>query len=127
MNEVMSTYLAEIGSAWNLSTPGLKFQNGRVERMVQTLVGSVRAMLRTAALPKSYWKHALDEKVYVLNRTPKKFGKVWCTPFQKAFDKIPDIADLVIFGSRGFGKKYLPERKKLEPTGIGVISQPSLR
>ncbi|GJZ35217.1 gag-pol polyprotein [Tanacetum coccineum] len=45
-------------------------QNGVAERMNRTLLESVRTMLATASLGKSFWAEAVNTACYVINRSP---------------------------------------------------------
>ncbi|KAH9734074.1 Integrase catalytic domain-containing protein [Citrus sinensis] len=45
-------------------------QNGVAERMNRTLIERIRAMLRTAGLPNSFWAEAAKTACYIVNRSP---------------------------------------------------------
>ncbi|KAH9659037.1 Integrase catalytic domain-containing protein [Citrus sinensis] len=45
-------------------------QNGVAERMNRTLTERIRAMLRTAGLPNSFWAEAAKTACYIVNRSP---------------------------------------------------------
>ncbi|KAH9670456.1 hypothetical protein KPL70_016992 [Citrus sinensis] len=45
-------------------------QNGVTERMNRTLTERIRAMLRTAGLPNSFWAEAAKTACYIVNRSP---------------------------------------------------------
>ncbi len=58
------------------TTTGAHNQNGRVERMHQTLMNNVRTKLAESRLPQVYWADALMHSAYTRNRIPDKDGRV---------------------------------------------------
>ena len=58
------------------SAPYTPQQNGLTERMNQTLIGGVHAMLQHSRLSKGFWAEALTVTTHVFNRVPRK-GLSW--------------------------------------------------
>ena len=52
---------------------GTPQQNGVAERRNRTLLDMVRSMLSYSTLPISFWGHALNTAMYLLNLVPSKF------------------------------------------------------
>jgi len=91
--------------------------NGVAERMNQTLLDKVRAMLIDADLPETYWYDALCYAVYIHNVTPTHALENK-TPEEAWSGNKPDISDLHVFRARAF--IHIPEsqRKKLESRSL---------
>ena len=70
---VFKDYLTENGIVSQLIAPGTLQQNIVAERRNRTLLYMVRSMLSYSTLPISFWGHALNTAMYLLNIVPLKF------------------------------------------------------
>ena len=57
-------------------------QNGKVERLSQTLFNTVRSMLNTCKLNDSFWSYALRYAVYIYNRLPNNSNPDSLSPWE---------------------------------------------
>jgi hypothetical protein len=89
-------------------------QNARVERKHQHILNVGRALLYQSKLPKCYWSYAMLHATFIINcvTTPVLHN---ISPYQKLFDKIPDLASFKVFGSLCFASTLSAHRTKLEP------------
>ncbi|KAH9754149.1 Integrase catalytic domain-containing protein [Citrus sinensis] len=89
-------------------------QNGVAERMNRTLTERIRAMLRTAGLPNSFWEEAAKTACYIVNRSPstaiglKTAMEMWTR-------KLADYSYLHAFGCPVYIMYNAQERTKLDP------------
>ncbi|KAH9682249.1 hypothetical protein KPL71_027276 [Citrus sinensis] len=88
-------------------------QNGVAERMNKTLTERIRAMLRTANLPNSFWAEAAKTACYIVNRSPstaiglKTAMEMWTR-------KPADYSYLHVFGCPVYVMYNAQERTKLD-------------
>ena len=77
--------------------------NGIVERCIQTLFNSVRALLAEGVVANAYWPVALKHAVYLHNRLPTSAlgGK---SPFEYLTLKVPTFDHLHVFGASVYVK-----------------------
>lgn len=95
-------------------------QNGKSERRNRTLMERVRSILAEAGLGEELWAEALMTVIYTRNRAPTSDGKA--TPFERFYDKTPDVACLLVWGSVAYALKPKGQQSKLEPTTmIGLV------
>ena len=73
------TMMKEKGITVLQSVPHAHQQNGRAERLNQTLSDKAESLRLQACLPPSWWEFALDHATHVYNWTPMKRLE-WCTP-----------------------------------------------
>ncbi|KAH9802840.1 retrovirus-related pol polyprotein from transposon TNT 1-94-like protein [Citrus sinensis] len=89
-------------------------QNGVAERMNKTLTERIRAMLRTADLPNSFWAEAAKTACYIVNRSPstaiglKTSTEMWT-------GKPADYSYLHAFGCSMYVMYNAQKRTKLDP------------
>lgn len=88
-------------------------QNGLAEKENQTLVESLRAMLKSSKLPQSLWGEALHETVYNLNRVPCAKGK-GKSPYELFHGKPANLDDFHEFGAKAFIPIPKCKRHKLD-------------
>ncbi|KAL0292955.1 UNVERIFIED_CONTAM: hypothetical protein Sradi_6964600 [Sesamum radiatum] len=65
-------YLKENGILSQWTPPGMPQLNGVAERRNQTMLDIVRSMMSFTELPPSFWGHALETAVKLLNISPSK-------------------------------------------------------
>ena len=76
--------------------------NGVAEQTNLDLGETVRVVLRTSGLPKSFWGLAYDAVVAVRRLLPRKTARGWTSPFQFATGFEPDVSHLRVWGSKAF-------------------------
>ena len=100
MSAAFSRFLEECGISCEMSAPRTLQQNGLVEQMMRTLVGSARAMLQHSGLLKGFWAEAVTTAAHIHNHSPQK-GLDWKTPHELFHGHVPDVSYLRVFGSLG--------------------------
>ncbi|KAF7376711.1 Transcription factor [Mycena sanguinolenta] len=73
-------------------------QNGKAERVLQTLLAHARAMLHLASLPAFLWLEAVSHAAWLRNRT-ETVNTVGSTPHERATGEKPDLSQLRRFGA----------------------------
>lgn len=101
---VNSTFGAELrraGIVYEKTAPYTPEQNGQVERLNESLITLVKAMLNSANLPKTFWSLALANAAYVSNRTvhARIDGK---TAYEIIMHKKPVVSHLQSFGTTAY-------------------------
>jgi hypothetical protein len=85
--------------------------------MHRTIMNMVWSMIFACGIPLSFWGDAAEYAVYILNRSPSKANMGRQSPLQILTKSIPDLINIVAFGSpftvhRDAGNKLLRERGK---------------
>ena len=88
-------------------------QNGVAERMNRTLTKRIRAMLRTASLPNSFWVEAAKTVCYIVNRSPSTAIGLK-TAMEMWTEKPADYYYLHAFGCLVYVMYNAQERTKLD-------------
>ncbi|KAH9689170.1 Integrase catalytic domain-containing protein [Citrus sinensis] len=88
-------------------------QNGVAVRMNRTLTERIRAMLRTAGLPNSFWAEAAKTAYYIVNRSPSTAIGLKTT-MEMWTGKPADYSYLHAFGCPMYVMYNAQERKKLD-------------
>ncbi|KAH9689185.1 hypothetical protein KPL70_015411 [Citrus sinensis] len=89
-------------------------QNGVAERMNRTLTERIRAILRTAGLPNSFWAEAAKTACYIVNRSPSTAIGLK-TAMEMWTGKPVDYSYLHAFGCPVYVIYNAQERTKLDP------------
>ncbi|KAH9671138.1 hypothetical protein KPL70_017236 [Citrus sinensis] len=89
-------------------------QNEVAERMNRTLTERIRAMLRTAGLPNSFWAKAAKTACYIVNRSPSTVIGLK-TAMEMWTGKLADYSYLHAFGCPVYVMYNAQERTKLDP------------
>lgn len=98
--------------------PNAHEHNGLIERLNRTLEERIRALIISAGFPDKFWGVAVHCAAYLYNRTPHS-ALNFITPYEKAFDKIPDLSYLRRFGARTYVlNEKLPKGNKIKPRSI---------
>jgi hypothetical protein len=84
-----------------------------VERKHQHLLNVGRALLFQSKLPRQYWSYALLHATSIINHVPTPILHN-LSPYQKLFDKIPDLTTFKVFGSLCYASTLLAHRTKLD-------------
>ena len=117
-------WCADKGIIHEKSMPRTPSQNGKAERLNQTLNNHVRAMLLQYNLNERLWSYALLYAVLVYNvGRHKKLG----TTRQQAFlGAVPDVKNFRTFGCRVYARLPETRRSKLDPkSDIGIYLGPA--
>ncbi len=83
-------------------------QNGVAERMNRTLKDLIRAMLPHKNVPNALWADELCTAAYIRNRVTSRSLPKNKTPFHLWVGKAPDVAHVLVFGSRCWYKINCP-------------------
>uniref|UniRef100_A0AAV1UHJ8 Uncharacterized protein n=1 Tax=Peronospora matthiolae TaxID=2874970 RepID=A0AAV1UHJ8_9STRA len=115
--KTLELFCKDTGIARQVSEPRNQASNEKAERMHRTIINMVRSMLLACGLPLSFWGDAAEYAVYILNRSPSKANLGRQLPLQMLTKSIPDLSDIVAFGSpctvhRDASNKSLGERGK---------------
>ena len=152
--ELLSSVTEKILEKYDVRTdpaePYCHQHNGLVERVQQTIPQRARALLFESGMPENMWGFAVETACWLYNRTPHS-SLNFKTPYEKFYDKKPDLSSIKLFGSqvhvfqetvpsgRKFAKKskicylvgftntgykvYDPNTKKVEPACNVVIHE----
>jgi transposase InsO family protein len=91
-------FLEDQGIGHEITTPDMPQHNGMAERMNQTLLNKVQALLTDTGLPESYWYNALSYAAYLHNISPTR--TLNNTTPDKAWSRNKlNISQLCVFGS----------------------------
>ncbi|KAH9659545.1 hypothetical protein KPL70_023885 [Citrus sinensis] len=89
-------------------------QNGVAEQMNRTLTERIRAMLKTAGLPNSFWAETAKTACYIVNRSPSTAIGLK-TAMEMWTEKPADYSYLHVFGCHVYVMYNAQERTKLDP------------
>ncbi|KAJ0491190.1 putative RNA-directed DNA polymerase [Helianthus annuus] len=112
-SQAFNDFCQETGIRRQKTVPYTPQQNGVVERRNRTVVGTIRAMLKTMHVPDEFWGEAAAHAVYVLNRVLTKAVKDK-TPYEMWKKKRPNLRYMKIFGCIGYAIKLKGHVTKLE-------------
>ena len=113
-SEEFRKYTKERGVIHEFSSPYIHEQNGRAEREIRTIVESARSMLFSKSIDVKLWTEAVNTACYVLNRVILQHHETE-TPFEKWFNRKPEIKYLRVFGTEAYINVPKEKRKKFEP------------
>jgi hypothetical protein len=114
VNNELTAYFKEKGIEHQTTMAHTPEQNGRAERLNQTLEDKAKPMLSEAGLPESLWGEAVNTANYLRIRTPMA-GQTK-TPFELMWGKKPDLSHLRPFGCEAFVLIPKVKRTKLDDT-----------
>ncbi|KAL5499747.1 hypothetical protein EMCRGX_G011207 [Ephydatia muelleri] len=103
-------FLLDKGIHHELSAPYSPAQNGVAERINRTLMESARTMMAQAGLSDKYWAEAVVTGTFLRNRVPTSSFKEKTTPFEKWYEKKPDLSHLRVFGCMAYA--YIPDANR---------------
>ena len=98
-NANLIKYLLDNGIEFIHSLPNCPQQNGRAERLNQTLDNCVKTLLSSAKLPINFWDSAILCACRLYNLNPHQ-GNNSLIPDEVFFNKLVDISHLKVFGCR---------------------------
>jgi hypothetical protein len=94
---------------YHVSAPYCHYQNGQIERAMQTVLDKTRTLLAASQAPLKYWDYALTMATYLIQRTPNSNNKK--TPFEILTGEPPDISNMVHFYAPGVYHMTKEERR----------------
>jgi hypothetical protein len=112
LGNAFRSLLDEFHIAVEISAPCAHWRHGRIERQWGTLVPMAQAMIRQAALPKSYWALAMAAAVHVRNRVHS--GGTGGVPFTLATSRQADSSSMRVFGFPAYVHVDKSQRRKLD-------------
>ncbi|KAL0367080.1 UNVERIFIED_CONTAM: Transposon Ty2-B Gag-Pol polyprotein [Sesamum radiatum] len=101
-------YLKENGILSQWTPPGTPQLNGVAERRNRTLLDMVRSMMSFTELPPSFWGHALETAVKLLNISPSK--SIPHKPYEIWHGKPASYKYLIVWGSLAYVKRLVGEK-----------------
>ncbi|KAL0413214.1 UNVERIFIED_CONTAM: Retrovirus-related Pol polyprotein from transposon TNT 1-94 [Sesamum radiatum] len=101
-------YLKENGILSQWTPPGTPQLNGVAERRNRTLLDMVRSMMSFTELPPSFWGHALETTVKLLNISPSK--SVPQTPYEIWYGKPASYKYLRVWGSPAYVTRLVGDK-----------------
>ncbi|KAL0401991.1 UNVERIFIED_CONTAM: hypothetical protein Slati_4229000 [Sesamum latifolium] len=101
-------YLKENGILSQWTPPGTPQLNGVAERRNRTLLDMVRSMMSFTELPPSFWGHALETAVKLLNISPSK--SIPQTPYEIWHGKPASYKYLRVWGSPAYVKRLVGDK-----------------
>ena len=113
MSKDFNAFLADCGIKHQYTVPYTPQQNGVAERKNRSLMEMARCMVKSQALPHTFWLEAIMCATYVLNRCPTKALK-FITPYESWHGLCePSVAHLRVFGCLAYALVPEQHRKKL--------------
>jgi hypothetical protein len=122
ISKIFEDFLLREGIIHQRSPADTKEPNGFPERINQTLLIRVRAMLIDSRAPKYLWGEALLAATDIYNKTPHSSLK-YKTPFEMKYKIKPNIDNIRIWGSKAYYKIKGPNRnnKLAEQAAEGIL------
>jgi len=111
MSADLKDWCREKGIILDYSPPATPQLNSTAERTNRVLLERARALIFEGNVDKKLWGEAVYTATHLLNRSPKSWLN--CTPYEKWYDKTPNLKYLQIFGSMAYAKN-LKHLKKLD-------------
>jgi hypothetical protein len=93
-------WLLANGIRSQLSSPYLHWQNGQIERDIQSVLNKARTMMAQYNVPPKLWSYAITCAAYILNRTHIAANKE-STLFEMVYSEMPDVSHFVAFYAPG--------------------------
>jgi transposase InsO family protein len=119
-NSALCSFLAAHGMALRLTFPYTSSQNGRAERVLHTLNGSMRTLLLHTGAPSRFWPDALATATYLLNCRPYCVRRNF-TPYHLLLGTCPDYDHLRTFGCLCYPNTTATAAHKLSPRSAPYV------
>ncbi|KAL4586189.1 hypothetical protein LXL04_010821 [Taraxacum kok-saghyz] len=113
-------YLQQHGISHFTTPPHTPEQNGVAERCHRHIVETGLSLLHHAKLPLSFWSHAFETAVHLINRLPTKI-LAFKSPYTKLYNISPNYKKLKPFGCLCFPWLRPYASSKLHPRSIKCI------
>jgi len=122
LNKDLDAYLKGKGIEHRLTIPYTPQQNGKVERMNQTLMNRTRCVLLDGNVDKSLWVYAVPFVAYTLNRTIcTTTHDDNSTPYELWYGSKPDVSKMNEFGSSCYALRTKGTYGKLDSKADSCI------
>ncbi|KAL0434303.1 UNVERIFIED_CONTAM: hypothetical protein Slati_2764600 [Sesamum latifolium] len=115
-------YVKENGILSQWTPPGRPQLNGVAERRNRTLLDMVRSMMSFTELPPSFWGHALETAVKLLNISPSK--SIPKTLYEIWHGKPASYKYLRVWGSPAYVKRLVGDKLDLRSSLCRFIGYP---
>lgn len=113
-SKAVKLFLQQQGIQWEPTVPYAPDQNGVSERSNRTLIEKARTQLIGAGLPPKLWGEALNNAVYLTNRSPSRSTDK--TPYEEWYGNKPDLSHLRVFGCAAYAlDPHAKSRGKMAP------------
>ena len=89
-------------------------QNSLVERKHQHILAITRALLFQSYLPPSFWSHAINHAIHIINRSPTPLLQNQ-SPYETLYKQKPSYTHLRVFGCLCYNSTLSHGRSKLSP------------
>jgi hypothetical protein len=112
---LLHRFVRDNGLVFEWSEQRTPEQNGSAERQNRVVLEKAWSMIHGSGLSKSFWPEAVETAVFLSNRTWTK--AIQTSPYEKFWNKKPDLSMLKVFGARGFGMidRKTKDQPKSEP------------
>ncbi len=122
----MKQFCDSKGIVHEKSVPYTPQENGKAERLNETLNDIVRAMLIQYNLYAPLWSYAMVYATLIKNCTLA--SRLNITPYQAMWGKVPDVSSFRTFGCKVYARIPEQKRKKLDwKSMLGVYLGPELQ
>lgn len=111
----LTNFFASFGISHLTTPPYTPQHNGSAERRHRHIVETGLILMHQASLPLSFWSHALQTPVYLINRLPTPILPNTMSPFQALFGDSPNYSKTRIFGCLCYPWLRPYAQHKLEP------------
>lgn len=119
IGESLKQFYKTEGIVAQYTTPYTPQQNGVAERKNRAIQEMANCMLLDAGLPKCYWGEAVLTANFVQNRLPSR--AVDKMPFELWTGRVPNLAELRVFGCEAYVHIPDQKRKKFDPRARKLI------
>jgi len=117
MSHEFNAFLVSRGIKHQCTVPYTPQQNGVAERKNRSLTEMARCMVKSQALPHSFWLEAIMCATYVLNRCLTKALQSM-TPYEAWHDRKPSIEHMRVFGCLSYALVPQTQRRKLDDKAV---------
>ena len=94
-------------------------QNALAERLWGMLLKPTRTYLAEANMPHRFWTYAIQHSCHLHNVLPTRGLPEYISPYEKLYDKVPDLSKIKVFGCKGYWNVPDEKRKyKLDPPAM---------
>lgn len=119
-NSPFKLFCVQHGIIFRFSCPHTSSQNGKDERMIQTLNNISRTLLYHASIPPQYWVESLETTTYLVNLLPTKtLNNIPLTAI--LFHVTPSYDHIRIFGFLCFPNLTITTPHKLAPRSTPCV------
>jgi transposase InsO family protein len=123
VGEALKTWCAEKGIIHHYSVPRTPEQNGKAERLNQTLNNIMRSLLFQYNTYAPLWSFAMVYACHLYNISLNTERNM--TRYEAFLGKVPDVSNLRTFGCKVYARVAETARKKLDPKSqIGIFLGP---